>query len=199
MREDGIRRALVALKEDTRNELEDMAAVERLRENVAGHLLNAPNMVGRLDAKVRRRCRIGAAWSTSIVRVVRYSEGRTERRRVYRKGAWMKERQQIVVVAQESLRTTRDFFEDVPGPVALALGSVVASPLSADNTPISFSPIFINTIWSLQHILSCAYYVLRSYRLMWALILPAFLRPQRLCNPLLHPTRYTLHAVHRRV
>lgn len=45
MREDGVRSALVALKEDARRALEEMAAVETLRDNVAGHLRNAPNMV----------------------------------------------------------------------------------------------------------------------------------------------------------
>lgn len=46
MREEGIRSALVALNEDTRRALEDMAAVETLRASVAGHLRSAPNMVG---------------------------------------------------------------------------------------------------------------------------------------------------------
>lgn len=49
----------------------------------------------------------------------------------------MTERQQIVVVAQESLHTTRDFFEDVPGPVALGVSLHHRS--AADNTPISFT------------------------------------------------------------
>jgi hypothetical protein len=46
IREAGIRSALVALKDDTRKAEEEIAAVERLRESVVGHLRNALNMVG---------------------------------------------------------------------------------------------------------------------------------------------------------
>jgi hypothetical protein len=41
----------VALKDDARRLLEQMAAVEKFRESVAGHLRNAPNMVRRRDGK----------------------------------------------------------------------------------------------------------------------------------------------------
>lgn len=44
-REAGSRSALVALNEGARTAEEHMAAVETLRDNVAGHLRNAPNMV----------------------------------------------------------------------------------------------------------------------------------------------------------
>lgn len=52
IREEGICGALVALKDDTRRALDEMAAVDKLRESVAGHLRNAPNMMGIRNAEI---------------------------------------------------------------------------------------------------------------------------------------------------
>jgi hypothetical protein len=49
-REEGSRSALVARNEGTRGPAEAMAAVEKLRESLAGHLRRAPNMVAILGS-----------------------------------------------------------------------------------------------------------------------------------------------------
>jgi hypothetical protein len=49
-REEGLRSALVARNEGTRGPAEAMAAVEKLRASLAGHLRRAPNMVAMLGS-----------------------------------------------------------------------------------------------------------------------------------------------------
>ena len=54
MREDGILRAADVRVRGVRRTLEETATLEMLFDNVAGHLLNAPNMMNDKIAEVRR-------------------------------------------------------------------------------------------------------------------------------------------------